>query len=45
MAWLRRAVAAGFRDKDGLVKRKEFDVLRDRGDFRERIAALEAEPE
>ena len=44
MAWLRRAVVAGFRDMDGLVKRKDFDPLRDRADFREWIAKLEAKP-
>jgi hypothetical protein len=44
MSWLRRAVVAGFRDKDGLVKRKDFDALRDRADFREWIAKLEAKP-
>jgi serine/threonine protein kinase/tetratricopeptide (TPR) repeat protein len=44
MAWLRRAVAAGFRDKVRLATRKEFDALRDRSDFRELIAGLEAKP-
>jgi hypothetical protein len=42
--WLRLAIAAGFRDKDGLAKRKDFDSLRDRADFRELIAGLEAKP-
>jgi hypothetical protein len=42
--WLRRAVAAGFRDKDELAKRKDLDVLRERADFRELIAGLEAKP-
>jgi tetratricopeptide (TPR) repeat protein len=44
MDWLRRAVAAGFRDRDGLLKRTDFDALRDRADFRELIAGLEAKP-
>jgi hypothetical protein len=42
--WLRRAVAAEFRDRDGLAQRKDFDSLRERADFREVIAGLEAKP-
>jgi eukaryotic-like serine/threonine-protein kinase len=42
--WLRRAVAAGLRDRDRLAKSKDLDVLRDRDDFRELIAGLEAKP-
>lgn len=41
---LRRAIAAGFRDRDDLAKRKDFDPLRDRADFRGLIAELEAKP-
>ena len=42
IAWLRQAIAAGFNDKDRLAKRKEFDSVRDRADFRKLIAELEA---
>jgi len=41
-AWLRRAVAAGFKDKDQLAKSKDFDSMRDRADFRKLMAELEA---
>ncbi len=44
MAWLRQAVAAGFRDRDRLVGSEEFKSLSDRADFRELIAGLEAKP-
>jgi eukaryotic-like serine/threonine-protein kinase len=42
MTWLHKAVAAGFKDKDALAKRKEFDALRDRPDFRTLIGELQA---
>ena len=41
MAWLRQAVAAGFRDKDKLAKNKDLDAVRDCADFRELLAGLE----
>jgi hypothetical protein len=41
---LRRAVAAGLRDKDAVLKSKDLDVLRDRADFRELIAGPGARP-
>jgi serine/threonine protein kinase/tetratricopeptide (TPR) repeat protein len=44
MAWLRQAVAAGFRDGDRLAWGEEFKALRERADFRELIAGLEAKP-
>ena len=42
MAWLVKALAAGFNDKDRLAKSKDFDSVRDRADFRKLIAELEA---
>ena len=42
MAWLVKAVAAGFNDKDRLANPKEFDSVRDRADFRKLMAELEA---
>jgi eukaryotic-like serine/threonine-protein kinase len=44
MAWLVKAVAAGFNDKDRLAKSTDFDSVRDRADFRELIAKLERKP-
>ncbi len=44
MAWLGKAVAAGFHDKDRLAKTREFDSMRDRPDFRKLMAELEAKP-
>jgi tetratricopeptide (TPR) repeat protein len=44
VAWLAQAVAAGFSDKDRLAKSKEFNLMRNRGDFRKLIAQLEAKP-
>ena len=44
MAWLVKAVAAGFKDKDQLAKSKEFDSVRDCAEFRELIAKLEQKP-
>jgi tetratricopeptide (TPR) repeat protein len=41
MAWLVKAVAAGFDDKDRLAESKDFDLVRDRPLFRELIAKLE----
>jgi serine/threonine protein kinase/tetratricopeptide (TPR) repeat protein len=42
MAWLQKAVAAGFNDKDRLEFGKDFDSVRDRADFRKLMAELEA---
>ena len=42
MAWLLKAVAAGFNDMDRLAKPREFDLVRDRADFRKLIAELGA---
>jgi hypothetical protein len=42
MAWLVKAVAAGFNDRDRLAKPKEFDSVRDRANFRKLMAELEA---
>ena len=44
MAWLRRAVAAGFKDANLLGRDKSLEELRGRGDFREMISNLEAKP-
>jgi serine/threonine protein kinase/tetratricopeptide (TPR) repeat protein len=42
MAWLQKAVAAGFSDQGRLAKSKDFDSVRDRADFRKLMAELEA---
>jgi serine/threonine protein kinase/tetratricopeptide (TPR) repeat protein len=44
LKWLHQAVAAGFKDKDELVKCKDFDAVRARAEFRKLIAELEAAP-
>jgi tetratricopeptide (TPR) repeat protein len=40
MVWLRKAVAAGYRDRDHMVKDKDLDALRAREDFQALLAAL-----
>jgi tetratricopeptide (TPR) repeat protein len=40
MVWLRKAVAAGYRDRAHLVKDKDLDALRAREDFQALLAAL-----
>ena len=42
MEWLHKAVAAGFKNVDLLKNQKDFDVLRDRDDFRKMVAELDA---
>jgi tetratricopeptide (TPR) repeat protein/predicted Ser/Thr protein kinase len=42
MAWLKQAVAAGYRNVARMKQDKGLDVLRDRADFKELIAVLEA---
>jgi hypothetical protein len=42
MAWLKKAVAAGYKDVTRLNQDKELDSLRDRADFRKLVAELEA---
>jgi hypothetical protein len=44
MTWLRRAVAAGFRCKNGVARHKDFNVLRGRADSGKLMAELEAKP-
>jgi tetratricopeptide (TPR) repeat protein len=41
MAWLRKAVAAGFKNVDHLKKDKDLDSLRDREDFKKLLADLQ----
>jgi serine/threonine protein kinase/tetratricopeptide (TPR) repeat protein len=42
MAWLRQAVAAGYKDADHMRKDKDLDTLRGRDDFQKLLAGLEA---
>jgi hypothetical protein len=42
MGWLRKAVAARFRDVEHMKRDKDLDVLRDREDFKKLISELEA---
>jgi tetratricopeptide (TPR) repeat protein len=42
MAWLQKAVAAGFKDVAGLKQDKDLEALRDRADFRKLVSDLEA---
>jgi tetratricopeptide (TPR) repeat protein len=44
MAWLKKAVAAGFKDAAGLKQDKDLEALRDRADFRKLVSDLEAAP-
>jgi serine/threonine protein kinase len=44
MAWLRKAVAAGFRDAGQMAKDSDLDTLRERGDFKKLMAELVARP-
>ena len=41
MAWLRQAVAAGYKDGEHLKNDKDLDALRDREDFKALMAELE----
>ncbi|HEY7088121.1 MAG TPA: tetratricopeptide repeat protein, partial [Tepidisphaeraceae bacterium] len=42
MAWLHKAVAAGYTDVDTLNKSKDLDTLREREDFKKLLADVEA---
>jgi hypothetical protein len=42
MAWLERAVAAGFRNAKDMAEDHELDALRPRADFKEMLARLRA---
>jgi serine/threonine protein kinase/tetratricopeptide (TPR) repeat protein len=42
MAWLKQAVAAGYKDAAHLKEDKDLDALRDREDFRKLLADLQA---
>jgi len=42
MAWLHKAVAAGYKNVEHLKKNKELDALRDREDFKNLLADVEA---
>jgi hypothetical protein len=44
MDWLRKAVAAGYRDAAHMAKDPDFDVLRKRPDFIKLMADLAAQP-
>jgi hypothetical protein len=44
MTWLRRAVAAGYRNATRLEQDKDLDALRDRADFANLLADLQARP-
>jgi eukaryotic-like serine/threonine-protein kinase len=42
MAWLQKAVAAGFTDAEHMKQDKDFDALREREDFKKLVAELQA---
>jgi eukaryotic-like serine/threonine-protein kinase len=42
MAWLKQALAAGYKDVARLKRNSDFDALRDRDDFKKLMAELEA---
>ena len=42
MAWLHKAVAAGYRDAENVKLDKDLDVLREREDFKKLLIKLEA---
>ena len=45
MAWLKQAVAAGYKNVEHMRKDKDLDALRDRDDFRQLLAELEPKAE
>ena len=45
MAWLKKAVAAGYNDVAQMKTDKDLDTLRDRADFEELLTALGAKQE
>ena len=42
MIWLKKSVAAGFKDAAHIKKDKDLDALRDRADFQELLGQLQA---
>jgi hypothetical protein len=42
MAWLKKAIAAGYKDADRIAKDKDLDALRDRDDFKKLMAEVQA---
>ncbi|MGL4550270.1 MAG: TPR end-of-group domain-containing protein [Gemmataceae bacterium] len=42
--WLHKAVQAGFKDADHMKKEADFGPLRERPDFKELLAEVEANP-
>jgi len=42
MAWLRKAVTAGYKDAEHMKQDKDLDALREREDFKKLFAELEA---
>ena len=45
MAWLKQALAAGYKDAKLMKTDKDLDALRDRKDFQKLLADLEADKE
>jgi serine/threonine protein kinase/tetratricopeptide (TPR) repeat protein len=43
-AWLKQALAAGFKDATRVMQDKDFDALRDRADFTKLVTQLQAQP-
>src|SRR5262249_25853728 len=44
MAWLKQAVAAGYKNASHMKQDKDLDALRDRADFTKLLAELQARP-
>jgi hypothetical protein len=44
MAWLTKAVAAGFKDRAHMEKDADLDALRQRDDFQKLLQSLPAKP-
>lgn len=42
MAWLKQAIAAGYKDAGHMAKDQDLDALRDRQDFKKLSAGLAA---
>jgi hypothetical protein len=43
MAWLHKAVAAGYKNAEQIKRDRDFDALRERADFKKLLAELQAE--
>jgi hypothetical protein len=44
MAWLERAVAAGFKNAKTMASDYDLDALRDRDDFKKLLAEMKGKP-